>query len=67
MTELTTRAETCERWAAMKPTDLIAIATATTSGTAASGEADLKAAGVSFAVALVVYFVRWLSAKLGTK
>lgn len=48
----------------MKPTDLIAIATATTSGTAASGEADLKAAGVSFAVALVVYFVRWLSAKL---
>lgn len=51
----------------MKPTDLIAIATATTSGTAASGEADLKAAGVSFAVALVVYFVRWLSAKLGTK
>ena len=48
----------------MKPTDLVAIATATASGTATSGEADLKAAGVSFAVALVVYFVRWLSARL---
>lgn len=51
----------------MKPTDLIAIATATAGGTATTGEADLKAAGVSFAVALVVYFVRWLSSKLSNK
>ena len=51
----------------MKPTDLLAIAAATTGGTASTGEADLKAAGVSFAVALVVYFVRWLTTKLGAK
>lgn len=48
----------------MKPTDLFAITAATTSGTAASGDADLKAAAVSFAVALVVYMVKWLSARL---
>jgi hypothetical protein len=58
---------TATRWKhppAMKPSDIIALASATTAGTAAASDPDIQSAAVSFGVALVVYLIKWITGKI---